>query len=165
MLGKHTLAPKERTSLRLVFDTKDSPGPFEKIATITAASPSVPELEVIMKGNVKEAPAAKIRVTPRRIDLGTVTEGAVYKKEITLVNEGSVPLEIRRIYGKETGTVYFEAGKDGEVRIEPGKTAKVEIAFRPGRKGEKVQELVVIESNAKNAAKGGYVIMVLYRGN
>jgi hypothetical protein len=164
MLGKHTLAPRERTSLQVVFDTKDSPGSFQKIATITTSVPSVQELEVTMNGNVKEAPAAKIKVAPRRIDLGSIATGSVHKKELTIANEGSLPLEIRRIYGKETAVVYYDATKDGGILIEPGKTRKLEITFRPGKSGDKVQELIIIDSNAKNVTKGGYVIMVLYSG-
>jgi hypothetical protein len=165
MLGKHTLAPKEKTSLQVVFDTKDSPGPFQKIATVTTSTPSVEELEVTMEGKVREAPAAKIRIAPRRIDLGSIVAGSVHKKELAITNEGSLPLEIRKIHGKETPVVYYDAGKDGEMRIEPGKTRKLEITITPGKKGDKVQELIVIDSNAKNATKGGYVIMVLYSGS
>jgi hypothetical protein len=165
MLGKHTLAPNEKTSLQVVFDTKDSPGSFQKTATITTSAPSVQGLEVIMKGNVKEAPAAKIKATPRRIDLGPIAAGSVHKKELTIANEGSLPLEIRKIYGKETSVVYYDATKDGGILIEPGKTSKLEIAFKPGKSGDKVQELIIIDSNAKNVTKGGYVIMILYSGS
>ena len=48
MLGKHTLAPKEKTSLTITFDTKDSPGPFRKTVTISTDIPGRQE----MKGNV-----------------------------------------------------------------------------------------------------------------
>ncbi|HEY3277108.1 MAG TPA: hypothetical protein VGJ94_10845 [Syntrophorhabdaceae bacterium] len=159
------MAPKEKTSLKLIFDTKDSPGPFEKIATITTSAPSIEELEVTMSGKVREAPAAKIRVTPRKIELGPVTTGSVHKKELAILNEGSLPLEIRKIYGKETSAVYFDAEKEGEMSIKPGETKKIEIAITPGTRGTQVQELIIIESNGKNATKGGYVIMVRYRGS
>jgi hypothetical protein len=165
VLGKHTLASREKTSLQVVFDTKDSPGSFQKTATITTSAPSVQELEVTMKGSVKEAPAAKIRVAPRRIDLGSITVGSAHKRELTITNEGSLSLEIRKIYEKGTSVIYFDGGKDGEMQIEPGKTRKLEITLRPGKSGDKVQELIIIDSNAKNATKGGYVIMVLYSGS
>ena len=81
---------------RVVFDTKDSPGSFQKTATITTSAPSIQEPEVTMKGNVKEAPAAKIKATPRRIDLGPIAAGSVHKKELTIANQGGLPLKSGR---------------------------------------------------------------------
>jgi hypothetical protein len=70
MLGKHTLNPKEETSLRITFDTTGRPGPFRKIVTLTTGSPGEKELEVTVEGTVLEVPGAKIRVVPRQVDLG-----------------------------------------------------------------------------------------------
>ena len=160
MLGKHTLAPKEKTSLRIVFDTLGSPGPFRKIVTLTTDIPGGQELEVTMEGSVTEAPCAKIQVTPRRVDLGVVSPGPVRMKPLAITNPGSLPLTITKIYVLGTGAVL----REGNLLLSPGGTATVEYVISADAAPGDHQETIVIESNAKNAPKGGYLILVRYRG-
>ena len=162
MLGKHTLSPKEETFLRITFDTLGSPGPFRKIVTLSTNIPGQKEVEVTVEGVVREAPGAKIEVVPRRIDLGAINPGDLKTEAFTMTNRGSLPLSITRIYVKGRDLVLYDGPKQGDLVIRPGATEHFEYALRP-QKGEH-QETIAIESNAKNAPKEGYVVVVRYRG-
>ena len=96
MLGKHTLNPKEKTPLQITFRTEGSPGPFRKIVTISTNIPGQEDVEVTIEGTVKEGPAAKIEVSPRRVDLGAVPRGTVKKQSFTIKNSGTLLLVITR---------------------------------------------------------------------
>ena len=57
MLGKHTLAPNEKTEIKVIYDTETLPGPFQKHVTLTTNIPGHEEIEIFMfKGVVEEAP-------------------------------------------------------------------------------------------------------------
>jgi hypothetical protein len=162
MLGKHTLAPKEKTFLRITFNTEGSPGPFRKTLTISTDIPEQEETEITVEGTVKEAPAAKIQVTPRRIDLGKIKPPYSVKQGLVIANTGTLPLVIKRIYAKGSGAVYFCGSREGDMVIQPGRTRKIEVEIVADKPSEQVRELITIESNAKNAPKGGYVVAVQY---
>jgi hypothetical protein len=162
MLGKHTLSPKEQTSLKIVFDTKDRPGPFRKKVIITTDTRGEEEIVVTVDGTVREAPGPKIQVNPRKVVVGEVKPGFEKKQEFTIANTGTAPLVIKRIYSKESGIVYFEGAKAGDIVIEPGKTRRLELEIKAHKAEGQSRESIVIESNAKNATKTGYLIMVQY---
>jgi uncharacterized membrane protein len=159
MLGKHTLKPEEKINLRIVFNTDGLPGPFRKTVTLTTDIPDQEEIEVTIKGIVKEAPAAKIKVTPRRINLGGIKEGSETKCKVAISSTGTLPLTITRIFIKSTGTHLFAPSKGEEMVIHPGQQHTVEFTLKAGKSAAE-QDFIVIESNAKNAAKGGYLIMI-----
>ena len=165
MLGKHTLGPKEKTFLRIAFDTKGSPGPFRKTVTVSTDIPGQEDLEVTIEGTVREAPAAKIQVTPRRVDLGAVSPGRVTMEPFAITNPGSLPLVITKVYMKGTGAVLHDGERQGDLIILPGETRAFECAIRADRGRGDHQEVIVVKSNAKNAPKGGYVIIVRYKGS
>ena len=165
MLGKHTLSPKEQTSLRITFDTTGSPGPFRKIATLTTDSPDEEDLEVTVEGTVMEGPCAKIQVIPRQLDLGTVPSGPLKMKPFDVANPGNLPLVITKIYVKNTGTILRDAAKDGPLVVPPGGTKSIDFAVSAGAGEGDHEETIVIESNAKNAPKGEYVVLVRYRSS
>jgi hypothetical protein len=159
VLGKHSLGPKEKTSLRIVFDTTGSPGLFRKIATLTTNSPGEEELEVTVEGSVIEAPCAKIQTAPRRVDLGSVSPGPLNMKPLAVSNPGSLPLVITKIYTKGTNDSHVS----GSLTLTPGETKTVEVAIHASPEPGDHEETIVIESNAKNAPKGGYLVLVRYR--
>ena len=163
MLGKHTLGPKEETSLRITFDTTGNPGPFRKVVTLTTDASGEKELEVTIEGSVIESPCAKIQVVPRRLDLGTVSRGPVKIKPLAISNPGSLPLVITKIYVRGTGAVLREGSQEGNLIIAPGETRAFEASISASSGPGDYQETIVIESNAKNAAKGGYLILIRYK--
>jgi hypothetical protein len=165
MLGKHTLGPKEKTFLRITFDTRGSPGRFRKVVTVSTDIPGQEELEVTVEGIVREAPCAKIQVAPRRVDLGAVFPGHVKMEPFAVTNHGSLPLVITKIYVKGTGVVLHDGKRQGDLIILPGDTKVFEWALEADKGPGDHQEMIVLESNAKNAPKGGYSIMVRYRGS
>jgi hypothetical protein len=161
MLGKHTLNPDEKTELKVVFETEGRPGPFEKKVIFSTNLPGLETVEVFhIKGMVREAPAAKIRVEPRKISLQGIEASEGKKQIVAGTNEGSLPLTIVRIQSRDGSIVYFDGKKQGNIVIESNQTKSIELQFA-GKKNQS-QEYILIESNAKNAGKTGYFLTVQY---
>jgi hypothetical protein len=115
-----------------------------------------------MKGEVQEAPGAKIAVAPRRVVLAGAERAAGKKQAFTITNEGSLPLVITDIRSKDGKTIFFDGAKSGNITIEPAKTKTMEFLL-PGNSSDKEErELILIQSNAKNGGKSGMFIMVQY---
>ena len=159
MLVKHTLKPSESTPLTITYKTLNLPGPFRKNIDISTDIPGQEEIEITIEGNVKEAPGAKIQVTPRKLDVGLLPAGQQKKQTIAIANPGALPLHIRKISGKESKKVYFDASSQGELVVDAGRTVPLEIAISWDKAGP-FTELLNIESDARNATKGGFVILV-----
>ncbi len=158
MLGKHTLKPGEKTELKVTFVTINAPGPFEKIVTIDIDAPEKKQYEVVMTGTVKEAPGPKIAVSPRRTDLGNIKSGEMKTQIIAVTNPGERPLTITAAKTKSGAGVDVIA-KTLPVTIAAGQTVDVELSIKAGGQGA-FSERILIESNAKNAPKTGFVILV-----
>jgi hypothetical protein len=163
MLGKHTLAPKEETELKVSYPTAGRPGPFEKQITFTTDIPGQEKIEIfMMKGEVKESPGAKIAVVPRKIVLAGAERSAGKKQSFSLTNEGSLPLIITDIQSKDGKTIYYDGSKAGNITLDPAQTKTMELQL-PGNSGDKeAQEFIVIHSNAKNTRESGLSIMIQY---
>jgi hypothetical protein len=163
MLGKHTLNPNETTELKVNFATKGRPGPFEKKVIFTTNIPGQEKIEIfMMKGEVKEAPGAKIAVTPRRVVLEGAEITAGKKQAFSFTNEGSLPLVITGIRSKDGKTVYYDGAKNGNITIEPAQTKTIELQLM-GKSDEKAErELILIDSNATNAGTSGLFLMIQY---
>ena len=162
MLGKHTLSPKEKTYLKITFNTVNSPGSFRKTVTMSTNIPGQEETKVTIEGTVREAPGAKIQVTPRKVSLGTIQAGSVRKQDFTVTNVGALPLTVSKIYSRGSGNIYFDGAEQGNIVIEPGTTRRIELAIIADNEPGHYQEFILIESNAKNSTKRGYVIIVQY---
>jgi hypothetical protein len=158
VLGKHTLKPGEKTELKATFATKNLPGPFEKIITIETDIPGQQQIELFMTGTVKEAPGPKIAATPRKIDLGVLKPGEKKKQILTVTNPGALPLTITAVGTKKGASVDVSAGSL-PLTIAAGQKADVELVVSTEKQGA-FNERIMIESNAKDAPKTGYIIFV-----
>jgi len=152
------LKPGEKTELKAVFDTRNAPGPFEKITTIQTDAPGQEQLELVMTGTVQEAPGPKIAVLPRRTDLGAVRTGEAKPVRITVANPGELPLTITAVKTK-TGAGIAVAAAALPLQIAAGQKIEVALAITAGRAGT-FTERIHLESNAKNAPQSGFVILV-----
>jgi hypothetical protein len=163
MLGKHTLNPNEKTELKVSYATAGRPGPFEKTVTLTTNIAGHEKIDIfMMKGEVKEAPGAKISVAPRRVILVGAERAAGKKQAFVIANEGSLPLVISLIRSKDGKTTYFDGAKEGNMTIEPAQSKSVELQL-PGNSGEKEErEFILINSNAKNAGESGLFLLIQY---
>jgi hypothetical protein len=163
MLGKHTLEPNEKTELKVSYTTAGSPGPFEKHVIFTTNIQGHEKIEIfMMKGEVQEAPGAKITVVPRKVVLAGAARGAGTKQVFSATNEGSLPLVITDIRSKDEKTVYYDGSKAGNLTIEPAQTKTIELQL-PGNSGDKEErEYILIHSNAKNTGVSGLLIMIQY---
>ena len=162
-LGKQTLKPHEKTTLKITYKTVDRPGIFQKNITIATDIAGQEEVEMEVVGTVKEAPGAKIQVTPRKIDVGSMKKGLSKKLTLTIDNIGALPLVIKKIVERGSGAVYYDEAKQGDIQIESGKKRQLEIEYKTAKSGS-FTEVLLIESNAKNAPKGGFAFMVVGKG-
>jgi hypothetical protein len=163
MLGKHTLAPDEKTEIKVSYDTERRPGPFEKHVSLTTNIPGHEEIDIfVFRGNVEEAPGAKISVVPRRVVLEGTERGTGKKQAFSITNEGSLPLVITDIRSDDGKTVYFNGSKAGNITIEPDKT-KIQELQLPGINGDEEKgEYILIHSNARNVDDSGLHILIQY---
>jgi hypothetical protein len=163
MLGKQALNPNEKTELKVSYATKGQPGPFEKEVFFTTNIPGYDKIEIFrMKGVVREAPGAKISVTPRRVVLEGNELAAGKKQAFTMTNEGSLPLVITGIHSKDGKTAYYDCAKDGNITIEPGKSKTIELQLKGKSEETADREMIIIDSNAANAGKTGLFLMIQY---
>ncbi len=165
MLGKHTLNPKEKTDLKVTFETAGRPGPFQKKVIFITSIPGFENIEIFaIRGMVKEAPSAKILVEPRKILLAQNELSTGKNQIISITNQGSIPLTISRIHSKDGNTVYFDGIKQGEMVIEPNQTKTIELNLIINSRRDVAQDYIIIDSNAKNAGKSGYYLAIQYGG-
>ena len=163
MLGKHSLKPGEQTVLNISYDTDGRPGPFEKKVIFTTNIPGGESIEIVtIKGNVNEAPSAKIAAAPRRIILTGDDRRNGIKQALAIKNEGNLPLVITGIRSRDGLNVYFDGTGKEAISIEPEQTKTVEIQLA-GIMGDAAErEFILIECNARNAVDAGYFIIVQY---
>jgi hypothetical protein len=163
VLGKHTLSPDESTTLKVIYNTEGSPGPFQKRIYMKTNLPGRGVVTATISGTVKAAPAPKIEVTPRKIAMGEVQKDSLFQQRFQIVNSGQVPLNVKRIYSPRTDVVLTTALSDG-LTIQPGQTTSIELSFRPNRSGS-VTEVFFFDTNARNARNGQYAVMLIGRVN
>ena len=159
MLGKHRLNPKEDAVLKIIYDTDGRPGPFEKRIYLLTNSLVQPKLDITLKGEVLPAPSALIRVEPRKINIGLVQKGTQNEIGLKVSNEGNQSLEIRKIYSATDRSV-VTAEEELRKRIPPKESTELEITFQATTVGSFV-EVLIIDSNARNALNGQYTVMVI----
>ncbi len=155
--------PNEKTDLRVTYTTAGRPGPFEKTVTLTTNIAGQEKIDIfVMKGEVLEAPGAKIAVVPRRVILAGAERDTGKKQAFTVTNEGSLPLVVTAIRSKDGKTTYYDGVKEGNITVEPAQTRSIELEL-PGSSGEKeVREFILILSNARNVGESGIFILVQY---
>jgi len=159
VLGKHQLDPKEEAVLKIIYNTDGRPGPYEKRIYLITDSLVQPKLEITLKGEVLPAPAARIKVEPRKIDIGFLQKGSQEKIDFKVSNEGNQSLEITKIYSA-TGKSLVIRKRETRKRIPPKEFTELEITFQTTAIGPFV-EVFLIDSNARNALNGQYAVMVI----
>ncbi len=163
MLGKHTLEPNEKTELKVTYSTEGRPGSFEKEVTLTT---NIPDQGIIgifkIRGEVLEAPSAKIAVTPRRVLLDGEERTTGKIQAFSIVNNGTLPLEITRIRYRDGSKVFLDGAREGNLVVEPNQTKMLELQLDPDNGAEAVQKYILLECNARNAGASGYFLIVQY---
>ena len=157
------MEPSEKTELKVTYKTEGSPGIFRKGVILSTSIPGHEKIEIFsMKGEVLEAPGAKISVEPRRIVLEGSERSTGKKQVISVTNNGTLPLEITRIHSKDGKTVYFDGDKEGILVVEPAQTKTLELRVAADSEKEPKRDFILIDSNAKNAGQTGYFLLVQY---
>jgi hypothetical protein len=164
MLGKHTLAAGEKTELQVTYLTQGRPGPFDKKVIFSTNIPGEEKIEIFqLSGDVREAPGAKIAVTPRRVVIEGDDLNAGKKQVFSVKNEGVLPLVINSMRSKDGKNVYYDGAKDGVITVEPGKELNVELQLKGRPDVNSGSELILVESNAINAGESGLFLMIQYK--
>lgn len=159
MLGKHRLDPKEDAVLKIIYDTDGRPGPYEKRIYLITNSLVQPRLDITLKGEVLPAPAARIKVEPRKINVGSLRRGSQNRIDLKVTNEGNQSLEITKIYSATDRSIVTAKGELRK-RIPPKESTELEITFQATTVGSFV-EVLIIDSDARNALNGQYTVMVI----
>jgi len=163
MLGKHALEPNGKTELKVIYSTEGRPGSFEKKVTLTTNIPGEEKIDIFMiRGEVREAPSAKIAVTPRRVLLDETERTTGKKQAFSIVNDGTLPLEITRIRYRDGSKVFLDGASEGNLVVEPNQTEKLELQLDPDNGTEPVMKYILLECNARNAGASGYFLIVQY---
>jgi hypothetical protein len=163
MLGKHTLEPNEKTELKVTYSTEGRPGSFVKEVTLTTNIPDQEKIEIFtIRGDVKEAPSAKIAVTPRRVRLEGEERTTGRKQSFSILNDGTLPLEITRIRYRDDSKVFLDGASEGNLVVEPSQTVTLELQLDPDNGTEPSQKYILLECNARNAGASGYFLIVQY---
>jgi hypothetical protein len=163
MLGKHSLESGEKTELTVTFTTEGSPGIFRKGVILSTNIPGYEEIDIFsIKGDVLEAPGAKIAVKPRRITVEAAERGTGKTQVVSVTNDGSLPLQISQIRSKDGKTVYFNGEEEGVFIVEPAQTRTMELKVQADNGVESKREFILIDSNAKNAGESGYFLILQY---
>jgi len=163
MLGKHRLDPNEKAELKVTFTTEGSPGIFRKGVILSTNIPGHEDIDIFsIKGEVLEAPGAKIAVKPRRISIEATERSTGKTQIISVTNDGSLPLQISRIRSKDGKTVYFDGDKEGIFIVEPAQTKTMELRVQADTGEESKRDFIMIDSNAKNAGESGYFLLLQY---
>ena len=164
MLGKHTLAAGEKTELKVTYLTQGRPGPFDKKVIFSTNIPGEEKIEIFgLIGEVREAPGAKIAVTPRRVTIEGDELNTGKKQTFSVKNEGSLPLVITNMRSKDGKNVYYDGAKDGGITVDPGKDLDVDLQLKGKADVGSGSELILIESNAINAGESGLFLMIQYK--
>ena len=159
MLGKHQLDPKEDTALKIVYDTDGRPGPYEKRIYLITNSLIQPRLVITLKGEILPAPAALIKVEPKKMNIGSFHKDSPKNIIFKVSNEGNQPLEITNIYSATGKSLVFPK-KEMKTLIPPEASLNFEITFQNTTAGPFV-EVLLIDTNARNALNGQYAVMVI----
>lgn len=154
------MRPRDETVLRIIYKTINRPGPFRKRVLVTTNVPGQEHIMITLKGTVDEAPAAKIKVEPRKLHLGAIKAGSVSNLIYRITNEGRESLVITKIGTIEDATVYFNGEKEGKLIIGPSESNYFELEFKAEDVGH-FTKVVFIHSNARNARHGRYAIMLI----
>jgi hypothetical protein len=90
-----------------------------------------------------EAPAPRIRVEPERFDFGNVLPEKTLRKEFTIRNFGTAPLELESV----STTCGCTAALAGTKTVEPGGSTPLRVTFETRRFSGKVERKVLVRSN------------------
>lgn len=93
---------------------------------------------------------AQLSISPKEIDLRTISSNAIQKKSVTLTNKGREKLEIRKIQGNCV-CLTLEIPK---TTIMPGESIELEITFDPkGRQGIDQRNIYIFSTDPLNSVQ------------
>ncbi len=108
-----------------------------RVAAVAAA------LLLATAAGAEDAPAPRIRVDPQDFDFGNVLPEKTLRKEFTIRNFGSAPLEVESV----STTCGCTAALVGKKTVAPGGSTPMQVTFETRRFSGKVERKVLVRSN------------------
>lgn len=136
-------------------EMKDDLGFFEDPVSVSLTDSLIVQMDVL--ANVFEFyPAfskedlgvvANLTISPKELDLKTISKNSVQKESVTLTNKGQTKLEIRKIQGN-CDCLTMTMPKD---ELSPGESVELQIIFDPkGRQGIDQRNIYVFSNDPLN---------------
>ncbi len=128
-------------------------------STAQANLPGRNIVAVAIKGVVKAAATARIRVEPRKVYLENIQEGEIFSRRFQVTNTGQLPLVIKKIYFPRDNGVKLVNQPPG-LTVVPEQAVPLELTFRLQSK-KPITEIFCFDTNAQNAREGQYSVMLI----
>lgn len=123
LASSRELAPGESGEIQANFDSTRFRGPISKTIYLYTNDSSRPVVQMFIKGTVKEM----VKVTPKQLNLGSVSPGVPVVQEFTLLNQGEQPLLLKT---PTTTALELQATVEN-LELGAGQEAVVRVAFTP----------------------------------
>jgi len=138
---RDTIAPGETGEIKVIYKTRNRPGPFHQKVLVLTNDPAQAETMLTIRGEVEQAPAPRIDLVEKRVDLGVVSVRHPAPVAITVRNAGVEELVVNSI-GDYRGGVLLSQPET----IDPGKEKRLDLLYTPPRAGM-INETLTIMSN------------------
>lgn len=152
---KEPIFPGETGTIKISYNSKNRPGPFNKAVTVTA---NTPENRTIVKirgvvdksridsslTEVQKSKLPVLKLDRNEVLLGKIELNKPVIKIIEVTNAGSDTLKIQKVVAG-CRCVNFKLNK--ALGVPPGKSAQLELSFTPREVGE-VENRIVIYNNS-----------------
>lgn len=123
LASSRELAPGESGEIQANFDSARFRGPISKTIYLYTNDASRPVMQLFLKGTVKEM----VKVTPKQLNLGTVSLETPAVQEFTLVNQSERPLLLQA----PTTTAHELTATLETEELGAGQQVVVQVEFTP----------------------------------
>lgn len=143
-LSHTSLPPKQAGEVKVVFDSRNRVGNFQKNVRIFTNDPQQPTSLVTIRGNVHRGPVPSLMVPSRKLDFGVISLNCPFEFDLEVHNEGTENLVISSIKN-----LRGELLLNSEKTIAPQGKETLRLTYRPAMPGI-INESLTLYSNDPN---------------
>lgn len=144
-LSRTSLAPKEAGEVKVVFDSRNRLGSFQKNVRIFTNDPQQATSLVVIRGNVHRGPAPSVVVPSRKLDFGVISLNCPFEFDLEVQNGGTENLVISSIKNLR-GEVLLGSEKT----IAPQGKETLRLTYRPATPGIINESLTLFSNDPTN---------------